>query len=140
MRPLNGAQRRAANREQHHARRIAQNSSNGVKGVATAWSEDVRRTARLRAAQGDLTVWTHLAQTLEWFCSRHPATDPEDRRTARQTYHWEVRLEGLADADPKTLACAWWDRARSIARDQEGETGWTDLALTLKNLADHYKQ
>ncbi|MFE1576251.1 hypothetical protein [Streptomyces fradiae] len=138
-RPLTRAQQRAANRARHHEARTAQSTARGPKGVAAAWSEHVRRLARDREQHDDPTVWTHLAQTLEWFCSRHPAAVPDNRRSARQLQHWETRLAGLADADPRTLATAWWDRARAVANDH-GEAGWNDLALTLKNMADHYAE
>ncbi|MDV9193547.1 hypothetical protein R6L23_35965 [Streptomyces sp. SR27] len=136
-RPPTSRQRRAANRARHHEERMA-GTGNGPKGIATAWAEAVRRTARLRAEAGDPGVWVHLAQTLEWYCSRHPPADTA--RSARRAFHWEERRAGLADADPRTLASAWWDRARSVASEQTGETGWNDLALTLKNMADHYSE
>ncbi|WP_199563795.1 MULTISPECIES: hypothetical protein [unclassified Streptomyces] len=136
-RPVNRRRRSENNRRLHHKQRAEQAEALGAKGIAAAWAEQVRAVARDRARRGDSSGWEDLARHLEWFCSRHPPADPADRRTVRQAEHWEQRLADLADADPKTVASAWWDRARSVAA-AEGDTGWADLGLTLKNLADRY--
>ncbi|WP_461712353.1 hypothetical protein [Streptomyces sp. DSM 41013] len=133
-RPLTRARRREDNRKRHHEERAAQATAPGSKGVAFAWAERVRQTARVRARSGDPGGWVAVAQTLEWFCARHPVAEG-DRRAARQLYHWTLRLDGLAGADAPTVAAAWWDRARSVAANQTGEDGWSDLGRTLSNLA-----
>ncbi|MFK0064216.1 hypothetical protein ACIQTN_33960 [Streptomyces werraensis] len=133
-RPLTRARRREINRQRHYEQRAERTTATGSKGIALAWSEQVRQTARERARYGDPGGWAMLAQTLELFCARHPAA-ADDRRAARQLYHWTLRLDGLTGADPKTLAAAWWDRARSVAASQTGDEGWNDLGRTLCNLA-----
>lgn len=132
-RPLTRARRREENRRRHHEERTGQAAATGSKGIAVAWAQRVRQTARDRARHGDPGGWQAVAQTLEWFCARHPAAD-DDRRAARQLHHWTLRLEELAGADAPTLAAAWWDRARSVAA-RAGDAGWNDLARTLSNLA-----
>lgn len=119
-------------RNRHWAARREQNVAQGPKGIALAWSDQVRAIAAARARRGDHSGWTNLAVTLEVFCSRFAAADT--RRAANQLHHWEMRLAALEGASPKTIALAWWDRARTVAGDQDGDTGWDDLARTMQNL------
>lgn len=119
-------------RARHWAARREQNIALGLKGVAIAWSDQVRAIAADRARRGDHSGWANLAATLEVFCSRFATADTQ--RAASQLHHWELRLAALDDANPKTIALAWWDRARAVAGDQDGDTGWADLARTLQNL------
>lgn len=119
-------------RTRHWEARREHNAALGAKGVALAWSDQVRAIAAGRARRGDHTGWANLAATLEVFCSRFAAADT--RRAASQLHHWELRLAALGGADPKATALAWWDRARAVAGDQDGDAGWADLARTLQNL------
>ncbi|MEV4180154.1 hypothetical protein AB0J28_01745 [Streptosporangium canum] len=123
---------RADNRNRHWQARREHNVALGAKGIALAWSDQVRAIAAGRARRGDHSGWANLAATLEVFCSRFAPADT--RRAASQLYHWELRLAALDGASPKTIALAWWDRARAVAGDQDGDTGWADLARTLQNL------
>ncbi|MFG2623211.1 hypothetical protein ACGFXC_36955 [Streptomyces sp. NPDC048507] len=139
-RPPTNAQQRAANRHRHYQERAQAAAALGSKGTAASWAERVRGLARDRALRGDPGGWVELAGELEQFCARHPPADKADRRAARRAWHWETRRAGLADADPRTIALAWWDRARAVAAEQDGEAGWNDLGLTLMNLSSRYGQ
>ncbi|MFF4417460.1 hypothetical protein ACFYY8_33465 [Streptosporangium sp. NPDC001559] len=119
-------------RARHWAARREQHLTLGPKGVALAWGDQVRALAAAQARRGDHTRWTALAATLEVFCSRFKPGGT--RRAASQLHHWESRLAALYGASPKVVALAWWDRARAVAGDQDGDEGWSDLARTLQNL------
>ena len=119
-------------RNRHWQARREHNAALGAKGVALAWSDQVRAVAAAQARRGDHSGWTGLTVTLRVFCGRFAAADT--RRAANQLRHWESRLAALDGATPKTIALAWWDRARAVAAAQDGDVGWDDLARTLQNL------
>lgn len=134
--PTSRAHSSVSNRNRHWEARRQQNAALGPKGVALAWSDQARALATGAARRGDHSEWSNLVVILRTFCSRFP--DADTRRAANQRHHWEQRLAALEGASPRAVALAWWDRARAVAGDQDDDTGWNDLALTLSNYCQRY--
>lgn len=71
-----------------------------------------------------------------------PPTGAE-RRAANRRAHAEARQQEQAARGPKGVAAAWWDRARTVAIEQERQgnpAAWDELSLFLSNYCQRYSQ
>lgn len=70
-------------------------------------------------------------------------TQTQSKKQANKEQHWRQRYAEHAARGAKGIAAAWWDRARSVAKDQErmgNEEAWTDLARFLENFCARYSE
>lgn len=66
-----------------------------------------------------------------------------ERRQYNQRRHAEERHAAATARGPQGVAEVWWDEARSIARERAAkgdESTWNDLALTLTNFCERYRE
>ncbi|MFD9033311.1 hypothetical protein ACFVZW_19480 [Streptomyces sp. NPDC059567] len=66
-----------------------------------------------------------------------------ERREHNRRQHAESRQQDQAARGPRGIAAAWWDRARTVAAEEDRKgnpAAWDELAQFLANYCGRYSQ